>query len=359
MMYKMFPVFLSLLLVALLYPSQSVALDDGTVIVAIDAGHGGRDVGAIGVTGVYEKDINLSVSEKLAVLINQTPGMKAIQTRRGDVYVKLRTRLAVARNEKADLFVSIHADAFKDPKVRGASVYVLSSKGASSEAAKYLAKRANFEQVVGGVSLTNKDEFLSRTLIDMTQAAAIEESKLLGQEILAQLKVLGPVHKKRVEQAGFVVLKSPDIPSVLVETAFLSNPLDEAKLRKRDFQTRLSNSLYQGIISYLNKHQINLNIARGFKSHTVAKGDTLSQLGVKYGVRAVDLRLANNLEDSVIRVGERLKIPSGRTIKRHRVARGDTLSELSEFYGVSVRAIKVANGIKKDTITIGTVLKIP
>ena len=359
MMYKMFPVFLSLLLVALLYPSQSVALDDGTVIVAIDAGHGGRDVGAIGVTGVYEKDINLSVSEKLTVLINQTPGMKAIQTRRGDVYVKLRTRLAVARNEKADLFVSIHADAFKDPKVRGASVYVLSSKGASSEAAKYLAKRANFEQVVGGVSLTNKDEFLSRTLIDMTQAAAIEESKLLGQEILAQLKVLGPVHKKKVEQAGFVVLKSPNIPSVLVETAFLSNPLDEAKLRKRDFQTRLSNSLYQGIISYLNKYQINSKIARGFQSHTVVKGDTLSQLGVKYGVRAVDLRSVNNLEDSVIRVGERLKIPSGRTLKRHRVARGDTLSELSEFYGVSVRAIKVTNGIKKDKITIGTVLKIP
>ena len=359
MMYKMLPVFLSLLLVALVSPSKSVALDGRTVIVAIDAGHGGRDVGAIGVTGVYEKDINLSISEKLAVLINQTPGMKAIQTRRGDVYVKLRTRLAVARNEKADLFVSIHADAFTDPKVRGASVYVLSSKGASSEAAKYLAKRANFEQVVGGVSLTNKDEFLSRTLIDMTQTAAIEESKLLGQEILAQLKVLGPVHKKKVEQAGFVVLKSPDIPSVLVETAFLSNPLDEAKLRKGDFRTRLSNALYQGIISYLNKYQINSNIARGFKSHTVMKGDTLSQLGVKYGVRAVDLRSANNLEDSVIRVGERLKIPLGRTIKRHRVARGDTLSELSEFYGVSVRAIMVANGIKKDTITIGTVLKIP
>jgi N-acetylmuramoyl-L-alanine amidase len=352
-------VFLSVLLVAMIFSCQSFALDDRTVIVAIDAGHGGRDVGAIGVTGVYEKDINLAVSEKLTVLINQTPGMKAIQTRKGDVYVKLRTRLAVARNEKADLFVSIHSDAFKDPKVRGASVYVLSSRGASSEAAKYLAKRANFEQVIGGVSLSNKDEFLSRTLIDMTQTAAIEESKLLGQEILAQLKVLGPVHKKKVEQAGFVVLKSPDIPSVLVETAFISNPLDEAKLRKRDFQTKLSKSLYRGILSYLNKYQVDSSIPSGFKSHTVVRGDTLSQLGAKYGVHTVDLRLANNLEDSVIRVGERLKIPSGRTMKRHRVVMGDTLSELGKFYGVSVRAIMVANGIKKDTITIGTVLKIP
>ncbi|MGB0636984.1 MAG: N-acetylmuramoyl-L-alanine amidase [Gammaproteobacteria bacterium] len=359
MLHRLLRVSLSLVLVTVIYPSQSIALDGKTVIVAIDAGHGGRDVGAIGVTGVYEKDINLSVSEKLAVLINQTPGMKAIQTRRGDVYIKLRTRLAVARNEKADLFVSIHADAFKDPKVRGASVYVLSPKGASSEAAKYLAKRANFEQVVGGVSLSNKDEFLSRTLIDMTQTAAIEESKLLGQEILTQLKILGPVHKKKVEQAGFVVLKSPDIPSVLVETAFISNPLDEAKLRKSDFQAKLSNSLYQGIISYLNKYQVNSNISRAFKSHIVVKGDTLSQLGVKYGVRAIDLRSANNLEDSVIRVGERLKIPLGRAIKLHRVVKGDTLSELSKFYGVSLRAIMVTNGIKKDTITIGTVLKIP
>ena len=359
MLDKLLPIFISMLLTTLVSPCQSFALDDGTVIVAIDAGHGGRDVGAIGATGVYEKDINLAVSEKLAVLINQTPGMKAIQTRRGDVYVKLRTRLAVARNEKADLFISIHADAFKDPKVRGASVYVLSSQGASSEAATYLARKANFEQVVGGVSLSNKDEFLSRTLIDMTQTAAIEESKLLGQEILDQLKVLGPVHKKKVEQAGFVVLKSPDIPSVLVETAFISNPLDEKRLRRADFQTKLSYSLYQGIMNYLSKYQIDSSISSGFKSHTVVRGDTLSQLGAKYGVRAVDLLLANNLEDSVIRVGERLKIPLGRTIKRHLVTKGDTLSELSKFYGVSVRAIMVANGIKKDTITIGTVLKIP
>lgn len=155
------------------------------------------------------------------------------------------------------------------------------------------------------------------------------------------------------------MLKSPDIPSVLVETAFISNPLDEAKLRKRDFQTKLSKSLYRGILSYLNKYQVDSSIPSGFKSHTVVRGDTLSQLGAKYGVHTVDLRLANNLEDSVIRVGERLKIPSGRTMKRHRVVMGDTLSELGKFYGVSVRAIMVANGIKKDTITIGTVLKIP
>jgi N-acetylmuramoyl-L-alanine amidase len=359
MLNKMSPFFLGVLLLVMLFPCQNFALDDRTIIVAIDAGHGGRDVGAIGVTGVYEKDVNLAVSEKLAVLINQTSGMKAIQTRRGDVYVKLRSRLAIARNEKADLLVSIHADAFKDPKVRGASVYVLSRRGASSEAAKYLAKRANFEQVINGVSLSNKDEFLSRTLIDMTQTAAIEESKLLGQEILAELKALGPVHKKKVEQAGFVVLKSPDIPSVLVETAFISNPLDEEKLRTGDFQTRLSNSLYQGIINYLNKYQKDSSISSGFKAYTVVAGDTLSQLGAKYGVRAADLRLVNNLENSVIKVGERLKIPLGRTMRRHRVVGGDTLSDLSKFYGVSVRAIMVANGIEKDTITIGTVLKIP
>ncbi len=329
------------------------------IIVAVDAGHGGKDVGAIGATGIYEKDITLAISLKLAKLIDQTPGMKALQTRKSDVYVKLRTRLGIARNQSADLFVSIHADAFKDPKVKGSSVYILSSSGASGEAAKYLAKKANFDQLVGGISLRNKDEFLSRTLIDMTQTASIEESRLLGQEVLTQLRALGPVHKKKVQKAGFVVLKSPDIPSILIETAFISNPSEEKRLSREGFQIELSKALYEGIISYLKVNQIDSSMARNFKTHAIIRGDTLSALGVKHGVSVSDLRRANNLKDSVVRVGDKLKIPLGKLIRRHKVIKGDTLSELSKFYDVSVDLIMRTNGMEGETIVLGKVLNIP
>jgi N-acetylmuramoyl-L-alanine amidase len=347
------------LLTTIAWSFQLFAENVTPVIVAIDAGHGGKDVGAIGATGVYENDITLAIPQKLAGLIEQTPGMKAVLTRKNDVYVKLRTRLGIARNKNADLFVSIHADAFKDPNVKGSSVYILSSSGASGEAAKYLARRANFDQLVDGVSLRDKDEFLSRTLIDMTQTAAIEESRLLGEEVLAGLRTLGPVHKKQVQKAGFVVLKSPDIPSILIETAFISNPSEEKRLTRKGFQTQLSKVVYQGIISYLNKHQIDSHIAKNYKSYRVVRGDTLSELSAKYGVSVMDLRRVNSLENSLVKVGETLKIPIGRTLRRHRVTKGDTLSELSKFYKVSVESITRINGIKGDKIVSGEILKIP
>ena len=220
------------------------------VVVALDAGHGGEDPGAIGRSGTREKDITLVIARKLAALINKQRGMKAVLIRDGDYFVPLRQRIAKARKHDADLFVSIHADAFKDRRVRGSSVYTLSNRGATSEAAKWLAARENSADLIGGVSLKEKNDVLASVLLDMSQNATIEHSSIAANRVLAKLRTLGNVHQTRIQQAGFVVLKSPDIPSMLVETAFISNPEEEKRLRNGGYQNKLANSLLDGILDY-------------------------------------------------------------------------------------------------------------
>ena len=220
-------------------------------VVAIDAGHGGEDVGAIGPHGTYEKDVVLLIARELAQRINAEPTMRAVLIRDGDYYVGLRDRMVRARDKKADLFVSIHADAFSNHQVRGSSVYVLSPHGATSEAARWLADRENGADLVGGVTLEDKDQVLRSVLLDLSQTASLETSRDVAGNVLRALRRVGFVHREQVQSAGFMVLKSPDIPSLLVETAFISNPTEEQQLQNAEFREKLAEAIQDGIKSFV------------------------------------------------------------------------------------------------------------
>lgn len=279
------------------------------VVIAIDAGHGGEDPGAIGARGTKEKDVVLAIALRLAKLVNQAKGMKAILIRDGDYYVGLRQRINLAKQEKADMFISIHADAFRRKNAQGASVYALSQRGATNEAAKLLAERENAADFVGGVSLDDKDDLLASVLLDLSMNGTIEASLEFGSYVLKELNHVGKVHKPKVEQAGFAVLKSPNIPSILVETAFISNSVEERKLRSRAYQERIAQSLMQGIYNYFSKNSLPGTIMAG-RTHIIARGDTLSEIAKRYDVSVKNLRATNELKHDRIRIGDVLKIPA-------------------------------------------------
>jgi N-acetylmuramoyl-L-alanine amidase len=220
------------------------------IIVAIDAGHGGEDPGAMGASGSREKDITLMVAKKLKQQIDAEPNMRAVLTRDGDYFIPLHGRVVKARGMQADLFVSIHADAFTKQSARGSSVFALSERGATSASARYLAKKENESDLIGGVSLNDKDPILARTLLDLSQTATINDSLKLGKAVLSEIGEINTLHAKRVEQASFAVLKSPDIPSILVETAFISNPEEERRLNDEAYQEQLCASILNGIKKY-------------------------------------------------------------------------------------------------------------
>jgi len=220
------------------------------VVVAVDAGHGGKDPGAIGRGGTREKDITLAIARRLAKAIDAEPGMRAVLIRDGDYFVSLGGRGRKAREHGADLFISVHADAVLDRGVSGASVYVLSLRGASDEAARWLAERENAADLIGGVSLDDKSDVLASVLLDVTQKEAVSNSVEAADSVLAALRRVGPVHGKRVRHAGFVVLKSPDVPSMLVETAFISNAADERKLRDAAYQQRVAEAIHAGVRNF-------------------------------------------------------------------------------------------------------------
>ena len=223
---------------------------DRLIVVALDPGHGGEDPGAIGPSGLREKDVVLQIALQLRDRINAQPNMRAMLTRDADFFVPLHERVRKARRVQADLFVSIHADAFMNPEARGASVFALSESGASSSTARWMANRENAADLVGGVNLKAKDPTVQRALLDMSTTAQIKDSLKLGGEVLGQIGKVGRLHKNNVEQAGFAVLKAPDVPSILVESAFISNPGEEAKLRDADYQARLVDALTVGIRRY-------------------------------------------------------------------------------------------------------------
>ena len=229
---------------------------DRLVTIVIDAGHGGEDPGARGAAGSSEKDITLALAKKLKARIDDEPNMRAVLTRDSDYFVPLGQRVAKARAAQADLFVSIHADAFIRPEARGSSVFALSENGATSVAARWLAKKENDADLIGGVNIDVKDQHLKRTLIDLTQTATINDSLKLGHAVLRQVGGVNVLHKNHVEQAGFAVLKSPDIPSILVETAFISNPEEERKLNDAGYQDQLVDAIAQGLKDYLAKHPV-------------------------------------------------------------------------------------------------------
>ncbi len=223
---------------------------DRLIIVAIDAGHGGEDPGAKGRGGTYEKDVTLAIAKKLKERIDQEPNMRALLTRDADYYMPLHMRVSKARRVRADLFVSIHADAFIKPHARGSSVFALSESGATSAAANWLAKRENDADLIGGVNLDVRDPYLKQTLLDLSQTATINDSLKLAKAVLNEIGGINTLHKPHVEQAGFAVLKAPDIPSILVETAFISNPEEERKLRSDSYQEKMADAVLAGIKRY-------------------------------------------------------------------------------------------------------------
>jgi N-acetylmuramoyl-L-alanine amidase len=234
-----------------LTPVKSTAMSHGRdIVVAIDAGHGGNDPGAIGRSRTREKDVTLAIARRLKERIDKEPGMRAILTREGDYFLPHRDRIKRARDRQADMFISVHADAFHDRTVAGSSVYVLSARGASDEAARWLAERENAADLIGGVSLEDKDDVLASVLLDLSQGASMSASMEAADNVLHELYNVGNVKRKTVQQARFLVLKSPDIPSMLVETAFISNPAEEARLKNPTHQQRLAEAIHAGVRSY-------------------------------------------------------------------------------------------------------------
>jgi len=287
------------------------------IVIAIDPGHGGRDPGAVGRARTREKDVALDVARLLRERINAEPGMKALLIRSGDYYVDHRERMEIARRSNADLFVSIHADAVDDRRAKGASVYVLSLKGASDEAGKRLAERENASNLVGGVSLADKDAVLASVLLDLSQNAALSASLDVGDEVIGQLARIGKVHRRKVQQAGFLVLKSPDVPSILVEMAYISNPEEEKKLKNRSHQAKLANAILLGVRKYFYENPppntlVALNQRRSPSQqvrHVISRGDTLSEIAERYNVSMSSIKTANRLSGNNVRIGQTLKIP--------------------------------------------------
>ena len=292
------------------------------VIVAIDAGHGGDDPGAIGPTRLYEKDVVLGIAKDLAALFNKEPGFKAVLVRKGDYFIALRKRTEIARESQADVFLSIHADAFKTPKVSGASVYAISQRGATSETARWLAEKENRSDLiggVGGVSLNDKDDLLAGVLLDLSMTESLSRSLEMGNAVLEQLGKVNKLHKKRVEQASFAVLKSPDIPSILIESGYISNPGEERRLGDRAHQGKLAKAIFEGVRSRIFSSPPTGSYLAWIKqgqngpqvTHVIKRGDTLSEIAQRYRVSFEQLKAINGLRSDTIRIGQKLKIPTG------------------------------------------------
>lgn len=289
------------------------------IVIAIDAGHGGEDPGALGPGGLREKDVVLAISKALHKSIGQERGFSAKLVRTGDYYIPLRERVKKGRQLRADLFVSIHADAFRNKNARGAGVYAVSSRGATSETARFLAQRENESDLIGGagsLSLGDKDDTLAGVLLDLSMTATMNASLDIGASVLGAIGGFTHLHKKRVEQANFSVLRSPDVPSILVETGFITNPQEARRLRDPNFQRRLAEKLSEGIVAHFTARPpagswLSANRDKVDRRHTIARGDTLSSIAARYNVSVGSLKEANGIDSTVIRVGQTLTIPSG------------------------------------------------
>ncbi|MDN7140276.1 N-acetylmuramoyl-L-alanine amidase [Pseudomonas sp. JQ170] len=293
------------------------------IVIAIDAGHGGEDPGASGSRGQHEKDIVLSIAKELQRQINGEKGYRAELTRTGDYFIPLRKRTEIARKKGADLFISIHADAAPSKAAFGASVFALSDRGATSETARWLADSENRSDLIGGagnVSLDDKDRMLAGVLLDLSMTASLSSSLNVGQKVLGNMGRVTPLHKRRVEQAGFMVLKSPDIPSILVETGFISNANEAAKLATASHQQSLARSIHSGVRQFFQQNpppgtyiaflRDSGKIAQGPREHSVRPGETLAMIAVRYQVSVSSLRSANNLKSDELKVGQALNIPT-------------------------------------------------
>ncbi len=316
------------------------------IIIAIDAGHGGKDVGAQGSNGTEEKDVVLAIAKRLESAVNRQAGMKAVMIRNGDYFVKLRERVRIAQAAQADLFVSIHADAFDDTSAHGASVYTLANKGASSQMAQFLAKSENASDASGAESEVH-NEALNSILQDLSRNASKEASQHIGNKVLKSVKSVGHLHTPHVQKAGFVVLKSP-IPSILVEAAFISNPEEERRLNTRAYQDQMATAVFGGILAH-------------FKQY--APANTLFAQLQKTGRSATKVAAVEKSVDPVENkvVVAKLEKPTASNSRdtKHVISNGETLSDIAQQYGVSMREIRMVNGMNDGNVKIGQVLQIP
>ncbi|WP_443083670.1 N-acetylmuramoyl-L-alanine amidase [Vibrio sp. HA2012] len=348
------------------------------IVIAIDAGHGGEDPGSIGPKRNYEKTITLAVSRKITAQLNQVPGIKAVMTRTGDYYVNLNKRSAIARKNKAHMLVSIHADSFRSPQPRGASVFVLNTRRANSEIARWVEKHEEQSELLGGagevLAKNNDDKNVSQTLLDLQFSHSQKEGFKVAQNILREMGRVTRLHKKEPEHASLAVLKSPDIPSVLVETGFISNPTEERLLIQRSHQDKLAQALSKAIVQYFEENPPEGTLFAQRKSarkHKVLSGESLSVIAQRYSVTVQTLVKANNLKSTSLSVGQVLVVPGGlpivmkkvinpveTTVITHKVQRGEYLGRIADKYKVSVASIQQQNHLRSDTLRVGQKLKI-
>lgn len=378
-------------------PGATVSHND-TVIVAIDAGHGGQDPGAIGQRGLQEKNVTIAIARKLRVLLNNDPMFKGVLTRDGDYFISVMGRSDVARKANANVLLSIHADAAPSHAATGASVWVLSNRRANNEMANWLEQKEKQSELLGGAGdlLANSqaDPYLSQAVLDLQFGHSQRVGYDIAQKVLQQLRGVTSLHKRLPEHASLGVLRSPDIPSLLVETGFISNSSEERLLGSSAHQDKIAQSIYKGLRTYFLAHPLQSipkeenrplgsspavsvasNPATGVtqytgatQRHTVTRGETLSGIAAKYGVSMATLRELNTLKRDVVWVGQRLKVPAtatasrttrARGVVRHKVVVGDSLTGIAAHYGVSPKAIMQTNNLKSTNVMLGQNLKIP
>jgi len=349
------------------------------IVIAIDAGHGGEDPGSVGPTRKYEKHATLNISQKIAQQLNSVNGIKAVMTRRGDYFVNLNKRSSIARRNKAHLLVSVHADSFRSPQPRGGSVFVLNTRRANSEIARWVEKHEEQSELLGGagevLSKNNSDKNVSQTLLDLQFSHSQKEGYKVATSILKEMGKVTRLHKKNPVHASLAVLKSPDIPSVLVETGFISNPAEEKLLFQRSHQDKLARALSKAIVQYFEVNPPEGTLfaqRRSAKKHKVAKGESLSVIAKKYGVTSQVLMTENGLKSSGLAIGQILIIPANASpivirkpkssvetkVISHVVKSGEYLGKIATKYKVTVASIKAQNKLKRETLWVGQKLKI-
>ncbi|OON41787.1 N-acetylmuramoyl-L-alanine amidase [Izhakiella australiensis] len=384
--------------------TSSAGTGNERVVVAIDAGHGGQDPGAIGAGGLKEKNVTIAIARKLRVLLNNDPIFKGVMTRDGDYFISVMGRSDVARKQNANLLVSIHADAAPNRTASGASVWVLSNRRANSEMANWLEQHEKQSELLGGAGdlLANSqaDPYLSQAVLDLQFGHSQRVGYDVAVKVLAQLQHIGVLHKRRPEHASLGVLRSPDIPSLLVETGFISNPAGERLLGSSAYQQKVADAIYHGLRNYFLTHPVQsapkeenrplqsaaaVNVSANNASsttqytgptsrHVVKRGETLSGIAAHYGVSMSTLSELNKLKKQSVWVGQRLKVPANaaanssastarpavaNSVQRHKVVSGDSLSAIAAHYGVSPKAIMQANNMKSQNVMLGQTLKIP
>lgn len=366
-------------------PASSVSKDasqftgNADIVVAIDAGHGGEDPGSIGPTKKYEKHATLSISRKMAQQLNSVPGVKAVMTRNGDYFVNLNKRSDIARRSKAHLLVSVHADSFSSPQPRGASVFVLNTRRANTEISRWVEKHEEQSELLGGagevLAKTNADKNVSQTLLDLQFSHSQKEGYKVATNILKEMGKVTRLHKKEPVHASLAVLKSPDIPSVLVETGFISNPTEEKLLFQRSHQDKLASALSKSIVQYFEDNPPEGTLfaqRRTAQKHTVVKGDSLSAIAKKYRSSTQAIMTANNLKSTGLRIGQVLIIPGNSKpieipkasnpveteVITHTVKSGEYLGLIANRYKVSINSIKQQNKLTRETLWVGQKLKV-